>query len=152
MHLRHWASDQPQTATMTNTMTEFPWTYELTGTQQLVDARGRLDAHLSRNGIDGTTAGDAALIISELCTNAFEHDRADAITVAITVNDTAIVIETHHRSSNGELDLTISNNNTEMPPPTDERGRGLAIVATLATNHEIRVDQGRHHNHVTIHR
>lgn len=130
--------------------TESAWTYELTGTQHLVDARGRLDEHLSRNGVDATTAVDAALVISELCTNAFEHDLAASVTVAITVTDAAISIDTRHRSSNDRLDLRISNTNTDMPPPTDDRGRGLAIVATLATSHEIRIEQGRHHNHVSI--
>jgi serine/threonine-protein kinase RsbW len=77
------------------------------------------------SGLDPDIAQDVVLAISEAVTNVVEHaypDRAGAVRLHLT------------RGECGELAVTVEDDGTWRPPPTDPgfRGRGLPLIGGLA--------------------
>ncbi|MFN3216247.1 MAG: ATP-binding protein [Acidimicrobiales bacterium] len=91
--------------------------------------RRRLDRFLEAAEVPGAGRHGAALIATELFTNAIEHGDADEVRVVVEIDD-HITLAVSHPSRNGEPVPLL----TVMPPPTSERGRGLAIVNRLAVH------------------
>jgi anti-sigma regulatory factor (Ser/Thr protein kinase) len=101
--------------------------------------RGRLDRFLEGTRTSPACRHAAALVASELFTNAIEHGEADEVRITVEVDD-HIVLVVSHPSSTGEPVPPVR----EMPPPTSPRGRGLAIVNRLALHVATEVVGGRH--------
>ena len=83
--------------------------------------------------------GDAELLASELVANAAEHTRSQHIGFVLR----------HHTGPGGQHGVTceVTDSSPVLPHPrpastTGERGRGLAIVAALATTSGIRPEAG----------
>jgi anti-sigma regulatory factor (Ser/Thr protein kinase) len=89
--------------------------------------RRRLDRFLRAGGVSPGSRHGAALIATELFTNAIEHGRADEVRVGVEIDDDVTLVVSHP-SSTGKPVPTVR----VMPPATSERGRGLAIVNRLA--------------------
>lgn len=92
-------------------------------------ARHALDQDLRTRGISAQARGDMLLIVSELVTNAIRHGRplaADGtVHVDWTVTDRGVAIKV----TDGGHGLPLP----AAPSGDGEDGRGLAIVAALAT-------------------
>ena len=71
-------------------------------------------------------AADAALLASELVTNAIRHQRAGPITVAVSCAHGALRVDVHDRSSSEPVLVEAT--------PDAETGRGLMLVASLSTD------------------
>jgi anti-sigma regulatory factor (Ser/Thr protein kinase) len=86
-------------------------------------------------GID--TVETAALLITELATNAVKHATGDEYTIAVSVGASRVHVEV--RDADGRVPLR------PMGEPTDaERGRGLSLVDTLASRWGVRpLDAGK---------
>ncbi|MFI8087744.1 ATP-binding protein [Streptomyces sp. NPDC086080] len=72
-------------------------------------------------------AEEAALIVSELVSNAIQHARRDSIRVVVERPDATYV-------RIGVVDFSKDPLVSKAPGPEDEGGRGLALVAALATH------------------
>ena len=130
-------------------MTEQHWSHRVSGVQQLLDARHLLATHLERHGVDSDPIDDAILVLSELATNAFEHDNATEVAIDVTVAAATITIDTAH-AADDERKAGSPDPSAMMPPPTQVRGRGLAIVAAIASQYETRSSGGVRYNHVAL--
>lgn len=89
--------------------------------------RRRLDGFLETAGVSRSCRQSAALIVTELFTNAIEHGEADEVRVGVGVDDHVTVVVSHPSTTGEPVPLV-----AVMPPATSERGRGLAIVDRLA--------------------
>jgi anti-sigma regulatory factor (Ser/Thr protein kinase) len=102
-------------------------------------ARGRLDTDLREAGMMAAAIGDAALVLSELLSNAIRHARplpGCMVRVAWTL-------------SGGSLRVSVSDGGgptrprAERPSVSALGGRGLAIVEHLSSSWGIRSSGGR---------
>jgi anti-sigma regulatory factor (Ser/Thr protein kinase) len=103
-------------------------------------ARGDVVAWLSTRGADEATKQRAALIVSELATNALQASPGQIYTVHVAVVDhQRVLISVRNHSSGG------------MPPdraqwhvahPSSLRGRGLSIVSSLSEDVSVENDRG----------
>jgi anti-sigma regulatory factor (Ser/Thr protein kinase) len=110
----------------------------------LRNARTDVVAWLAACGADGATQERAALIVSELASNALQASPGIAYAVRLS------------RDSASTVNLAVSNRNAVGPPPDHEqwhpvdvlslRGRGLSIVDSLSD--QVTVDQ--HGGTVTV--
>ena len=87
------------------------------------DARGWLTAFLDENDVDEPTVMDAALVTSELVTNALRHGAGPTVLRVVV--------------SAGDLQLSVTDSGDDEPqmlPPDPERigGLGLVVVDRLA--------------------
>jgi len=87
---------------------------------------------LTAESVACDTASDVRLIIAELATNAFEHGSAPAVSIGLTIDDDGVAIRMTYIDAGTAPDP----NDAVMPPPTSLRGRGLALVAALASTVE----------------
>lgn len=82
------------------------------------------------------TVADAQIVLAELATNAFLHDGAPLVEVAVSCDDDEIVISTWHRGD-------IPPPSFPVPPATASGagapggGRGLAIVDRIVTSRDV---------------
>lgn len=74
--------------------------------------------------VRGSVADDACLVISELVTNALMHGRSEAV-LRMHHNDDGLLVEV--MDQNTRLPVLVA------PDPHSLSGRGLALVASLAT-------------------
>lgn len=107
-------------------------------------ARKQLATELSERGVAHTTVDDAILVLSELLSNALKHARPLA-------NGT---IRVHWRlQPTGRLDIEVTDGggptrpnpaapSITTPSTSAHGGRGLSIIATLASEWGIRESQG----------
>lgn len=101
-------------------------------------ARQRLYSDLVAWGIFEPVADDAALVVSELISNALRHARplpSGEIEVAWTMSDGAVEVAVSDGGSSTEPRLA-------RPSLSSLGGRGLGIVQHLATRWGVRYDDG----------
>lgn len=101
-------------------------------------ARRRLTADLSAAGIGGQAVGDAALVISELLSNAIQHAwplPGAKVQVAWTVDGGSVEVAV---SDGGGPTLP----RQASPAPSALGGRGLRIVQQLSQDWGIKTDSG----------
>lgn len=94
-------------------------------------ARSAVRRALAAWGMDDPE-GDSELLVSELVANAAEHGNGNPITVAL-----------HRNSVPAGITCEVTDTSPVAPTPRragpeDERGRGLAIIAALATASGVR--------------
>ena len=77
---------------------------------------------------DRVPASDAALVASELCTNALVHGLPPIILRAV-LSDRTLRIEVENRRA---ADAVALDDDARMPPPDQVGGRGLALVQAIA--------------------
>ena len=123
-------------------MTSGAFSDRVTSIAKLHDLRSRASRWLSEVGADEEAIGTVVLVLSEACTNAFTHGRADAVDIEIAiehapVGDAAVItLSTRHDDHH----LTALAWPTSMPTPDAERGRGLALVDRLVDGMTLRID------------
>ncbi len=98
-------------------------------------ARARRFVRDQLTGVAEATCADALLAVSELVTNVHLHGGTPADLV-LRVNGRAVRIEVYDSGP------AIPIGSVRLPLPTDGGGRGLFIVAALATSWGIRTDVG----------
>jgi anti-sigma regulatory factor (Ser/Thr protein kinase) len=105
-----------------------------TGLSSARQARAVVRQALAAWGLE-SLSGDLELLASELVANSIEHVAGRAIRLTLT----------RHREPEGQLGITceVTDNSPSLPQPRqagpdEERGRGLAIVAALATASGVR--------------
>jgi len=100
------------------------------------EARQRLTADLSEAGVFGQAAGDAALVVSELLSNAIKHAwplPGEKLQVTWMVD-------------HGSVEVTVRDGGgptrprSACPPVSAPGGRGLGIVEHLSRNWGVRTD------------
>jgi anti-sigma regulatory factor (Ser/Thr protein kinase) len=94
------------------------------GQMAVGDARHLVTAWLEARSMPALLVADAALATSELVTNALVHGRAP-IELRLRLESTDVLIEVRDRATYPPRKL--------RPDQTDEHGRGLQIVAALAS-------------------
>jgi serine/threonine-protein kinase RsbW len=92
----------------------------------VADARRRVRARLLEWGLDDELRDDAALVVTELFTNAVRHTRSEKITCVL--HDTGYVVR---------LEVTDQGHGAGVPVPCvaeadEEGGRGLLLVSLLS--------------------
>lgn len=107
--------------------------------------RNRLDLFLERAAASPTARQIAALVVSELFTNAIEHGEADEVRISVDVGDHIVVVVSHPSSTGVPVRIDRS-----MPPVTSERGRGLAIVDRLTRRVRTEVVGGWHRTEAVL--
>ncbi|HWG15448.1 MAG TPA: ATP-binding protein [Streptosporangiaceae bacterium] len=101
-------------------------------------ARSRLTSDLAAAGIYETAVGDAALVVTELLSNAIRHAAplpGAQVRVAWTIDHDALRVAV---SDAGDGPLP----HVTEPAPSAPGGRGLGIVETLASRWGVRRDDG----------
>jgi anti-sigma regulatory factor (Ser/Thr protein kinase) len=100
-------------------------------------ARWRLAADLREAGVDDPAVGDAALVLTELLSNAILHATPlDGATLRVTWS-----------LAEGWVEVAVSDGGsttrprTQHPPPSATGGRGLAIVENLSRCWGVRTDE-----------
>ena len=111
------------------------WTSQVNSTGPLAPLRIELREHLARHRVDQSVGEDVVLVLTELVSNA-QHAclSGTQVTIAVECSPTppsvAVIVENvpaEGAVSSGPL-------RPQMPGPLAERGRGLALVAVLATH------------------
>lgn len=97
------------------------------------DARRRVIATIRGWGLpaDGDVLDSVVLVTSELVTNAVRHAGAEPIAIRIRLRGKVLRIDVQDFSSRLPQ--------SRLPAPADENGRGLLIVAALASRHGVQV-------------
>lgn len=96
--------------------------------RQVAEARHRMSAHLSRQGIEGDVADSAVLLVSELVTNAILHGEPP-VELRVGVPAGTVHVEVHDSDRESRLHLArISELGTERLG-----GRGLGLVDALSS-------------------
>jgi anti-sigma regulatory factor (Ser/Thr protein kinase) len=101
-----------------------PWAYSSVAT-----ARWKLSVDLREAGLVGAVIGDAALVLSELLSNAIRHARplpGALVQVSWALGDGSLTVSVRDGGSR-------THPHAEHPSPSSEGGRGLAIVECLAS-------------------
>jgi anti-sigma regulatory factor (Ser/Thr protein kinase) len=101
-------------------------------------ARWRLAADLQEAGLVGTTIGDAALVLSELLSNAIRHARplpGALVQVSWALGEGSLTVSV--RDGGGP-----TRPHAGHPSPSDLSGRGLAIVECLCSTWGVRATTG----------
>ncbi len=88
------------------------------------EARNRAVELCRSQGLEGETADDLAVIVTELTTNAIVHAPSDTVCVSVILD----ACEAHVLVIDQGCDLPSSN----MQPEDDEHGRGLFLVEELS--------------------
>ena len=123
-------------------MTPAAFLERVTSTARLHDLRASASGWLSASGIDGEAIGTVLLVLSETCTNAFLHGRADAVEVEMAIDNMdesdgpTITMWMRHDDHNAAA-LSLS---ATMPPPEAPFGRGLALVDRLVDGMTLSID------------
>lgn len=117
----------------------------------LRDARHDTTRWLQQQGFDDDTRQRAALVVSELASNAVEAAPGTpySLTVSNEPGRSVVTVEVRNR---GSVDTSLAPvaglaGRATMAPPSASRGRGLAIVGTLAQ--DVTVEQ-RHDTVVVV--
>jgi anti-sigma regulatory factor (Ser/Thr protein kinase) len=87
-------------------------------------ARRDVEDALAASGIDGRTAGDLLLLVSELVTNAVRHARTERFEVRLAVGPDAVRLEVHDDGAGFEPRI--------RPSQDGGGGYGLFIVDRIA--------------------
>jgi anti-sigma regulatory factor (Ser/Thr protein kinase) len=127
-------------------MTPAAFTDSVTSIAQLRDLRTDASRWLSDIDADEDTIATVALVLSEACTNALTHGRADAVDVEVTIDDVdgvddgaVVTMCTRHDDHDVALLASLAVP-TAMPPPGVACGRGLALVSLLVDGMTLRID------------
>lgn len=80
-------------------------------------------------GVPSEIAADLRLVAAELATNAFEHGETSEVTISLEPDAESVSLRLRYRDAG----IAPDPNHAVMPPPTSERGRGLALVAAVAS-------------------
>ena len=97
-------------------------------------ARHEVEDALARSDVDGRTAGDLMLLVSELVTNAVRHARSDRFEVRLDVRPDMLRLEVHDEGSGFDPRIAPSDDGTG--------GYGLFIVDRLADRWGVERDEG----------
>jgi anti-sigma regulatory factor (Ser/Thr protein kinase) len=99
--------------------------------------RARLTRTLHRWNVPPTTVDDAALLLSELLTNAVQHGTGPTVTILASYEHGTVRCQVHNDTPPPPPGTTPSPAPPTTPPrppdPLAEAGRGLHLVHTLAT-------------------
>ena len=87
-------------------------------------ARDLLRGMATQAGCDESRVEQAALLVSELVTNAVLHGRTDVVRLALAVDDRTVEVAVHDRSPERPV--------VGVAEPSDLHGRGLLLVERLA--------------------
>lgn len=101
----------------------------ITAVDQVGPSGQRLFDTLISESISRELAADARLVYAELATNAFEHGHAPSVCLAVSVSAIAVELQMKYV----DIDVAPDPNDAVMPPPTSQRGRGLAMVAMISS-------------------
>lgn len=101
----------------------------ITAVEQVGPSGQRLFDMLIAEPTSSELAADARLVLAELATNAFEHGRAPSVSLAVRVSATSVELQMKYV----DIDVAPDPNDAVMPPPTSQRGRGLAMVAMISS-------------------
>ncbi|MET9879491.1 ATP-binding protein [Actinacidiphila glaucinigra] len=111
----------------------FPVPYD---PRELGSLRRRVRRALDRSAVPEDAADEAVLVVSELVTNAVTHGTSPA--------ELRLVLGREHRGLRVEVtDAGPVPSGDREDAPADEHGRGLPIVAALASDHGVSVRPGR---------
>ena len=130
-------------------MTPAAFTDSVTSLAQLRDLRSDASRWLSDVDADEDTIATVALVLSEACTNALTHGRADAVVVEVTIDaidgvdgfgDGAVVTMCTSHDDHDLALLASLAEPTAMPSPGVACGRGLALVSLLVDGMTLRID------------
>jgi len=103
-------------------------------------ARRDVLAWLSARGADDETKQRAALIVSELATNALQASPGRPYNVSVVATgDRCAEIAVRNHTSGG---VPPERDSWQFAEPSSLRGRGLAIVSSLAEDVEVCADNG----------
>jgi anti-sigma regulatory factor (Ser/Thr protein kinase) len=103
-------------------------------TSSVRSARRRLSADLLRRGIPDEVIADAALVVSEMISNALKHARPlESGQIRISWDASSTCVELQVSDGGGPTRPYL-----QPPSLTSVGGRGLAIVATLCTEWGVR--------------
>lgn len=110
---------------------------------ELRNVRHRFGDFLEDHGLDRTVRDGALLVTAELLTNAFEAGPSDSsIEFAAAMSEAVLAIEVTNRLSPDGIEAIQRLASIGMPDPTAERGRGLPLVAALATRLAVTLEAG----------
>lgn len=87
-------------------------------------ARDLLRGMAAQAGCADARVEQAALLVSELVTNAVLHGRTDVVRLALAVDDRTVEVAVHDRSPDAPV--------VGAAEPSDLHGRGLLLVERLA--------------------
>ena len=114
-----------------------PCRFELPARGESVsEARRRLRAYLRAHGCDDDSCETAALLVSELATNAVRHTSSSTFICRISLHDGRISLEVEDHGG------TPAQPSRREPGPCDVDGRGLLLVDALSEEWD--VTPGRH--------
>jgi anti-sigma regulatory factor (Ser/Thr protein kinase) len=104
------------------------WTVQVPGGDPASAATARrvLGHAMQRDGIPDAVRADAALVVSELVTNAVKHTDTPQVVCGIQQTERHLIVEV--RDNGPRVAVTRS----AMPGRSAEQGRGLAIIRALA--------------------
>ena len=88
----------------------------------------------------GNDAGDAALLTSELVSNAIEHAHSE-VEVVVCADDKILRVEVHDGFSITEAFRVVAETEMETVDTSAPRGRGLFLVRRVATRYGV-LDKG----------
>lgn len=104
---------------------------------------GRLREHIAAvahaTGADPETVEQLRLVVSELATNAIQHNEADTVTVALRSDGSSWTLDVSNADGLIEIDAPV------LPAPTKLSGRGLFIVDAVMDRAELVEIDGRQH-------
>jgi anti-sigma regulatory factor (Ser/Thr protein kinase) len=87
---------------------------------------------MERAGFDPTRRADAQLVVSELATNAIEHDAPPVVDVDLACSPSRLVVELRHAGTGADRPWPAS-----LPPEGSIGGRGLAIVDQIVGDRRV---------------
>ena len=116
----------------------------VTSIARLYDLRASATRWLIDAGVAVEAIEAVVLVLSETCTNAFTHGRADGVDVEMTIDNVdhsgaKITMWMCH----DDHDASALSVPTTMPPPQAQFGRGLALVERLVDGMTLSIDPPR---------
>ena len=125
-------------------MTSDGFLERVTSIARLHDLRAAASRWLSEAGIYEEAIETVVLVLSETCTNAFTHGRADGVDVEMAIDNVdgsgATVTMWMRHDDHDASALSVP---TKMPPPQAQFGRGLALVERLVDGMTLTIDPPR---------